>query len=149
MTTTTQAPVARRALHWSKIGAIAAWLGGVFTTYLFLHVAMKELPAFIAVAAAALIQWVLTLAERPLWRALLKRSGGRYAGVAIVVTLIDALLNAAGIYPFTNRLAQTDLGRMLAEVFAVQPTMGTRAAFLVAFLIGLLVASLPEALWES
>lgn len=149
MTTTTQAPVTRRAVQWSKIAAIAAWFGGVFTTYLFLHTAMPELPMFVAGIAAALMQWTLTLAERPLWRALLKRGGGKMAGVAVVMTIIDALLNAAGIYPFTSRLAQTGLGLMLSEVFAVQPTMGTRAAFLVAFLIGLLVASLPEALWES
>lgn len=139
----------RRSLAWSKYAAIIAWLGGVFTTYLFFHVAMPEMPLLVAIAAAAIIQWTLTLAERPLWRSLLKRSGGKFAGVAIVVTVVDALLNAAGVYPFTNRLAQTDLGRMLSDVFGVQAQMGTRAAFLVAFLIGLLVASLPEALWES
>lgn len=148
--TVREAPVVqRRSLQWSKIAAVVAWLGGVFTTYLFVHVAMPELPVIIAIIVAAVGQWTLTLAERPLWRALLKRSGGRMAGVAIVVTIIDALLNAAGVYPFTSRLAQTDMGRMLAEVFGVQAAMGTRAAFLVAFLIGLLVASLPEALWES
>lgn len=140
---------ARITPAWNKIAAIAAWLGGVFTTFLFLHSAMPELPLLIAVGAAGLIQWTLTLAERPLWRFLLKRSGGRMAGVAIVVTLIDASLNAAGIYPFTSRLAQTDLGKMLAEVFAVQAAMTAQPSFLVAFLIGLLVASLPEALWES
>lgn len=149
MTTSTAAPVARRSPHWSKVAAIVAWLGGVFTTYLFLHVAMPELPIAIAVVIAGLIQWTLTLAERPLWRYLLKRGGGKFAGVAVVVTILDALLNAAGIYPFMSRLAQTGLGQMLSEVFSVQPTMGTRAAFLVAFLLGLLVASLPEALWES
>lgn len=139
----------RKALPWSKTAAIAAWLGGVFTTYLFFHAAMPELPNLVALAAATLVQWTLTLAERPLWRFLLKRSGGRMAGVAIVITLLDALLNAAGVYPFTSRLAQTDLGRMLAEVFGVQAAMSAQPSFLVAFLIGLLVASLPEALWES
>jgi hypothetical protein len=149
MTTTTAAPIARRSLHWTKIAAVVAWLGGVFTTYLFLHVAMPELSIVAAVVIAGALQWTLTLAERPLWRALLKRSGGRMAGVAVVVTILDALLNAAGVYPFMSRLAQTGLGQMLSEVFGVQPTMGTRAAFLVAFLLGLLAASLPEALWES
>lgn len=139
----------RRALPWSKIASIAAWIGGVFTTYLFFHAAMPELPNLAALVGAGVIQWTLTLAERPLWRALLKRSDGRMAGVAIVITLIDAMLNAAGIYPFTSRLAQTDLGRMLAEVFHVQAAVSAEPSFLVAFLIGLLVASLPEALWES
>lgn len=139
----------RRILPWSRIASIAAWLGGVFTTYLFFHAAMPELPSIFALAAAGLVQWTLTLAERPLWRFLLKRSGGKMAGVAVVITLIDTLLNAAGIYPFTSRLAQTDLGRMLADVFHVQAAMSAEPSFLIAFLIGLLVASLPEALWES
>lgn len=139
----------RLTLAWSKIAAIAAWLGGVFTTYLFFHAAMPELPMLVAISAASLVQWTLTLAERPLWRFLLKRSGGRLAGVGVVITLIDAMLNAAGVYPFTSRLAQTDLGRMLADVFHVQAAMSAEPSFLVAFLIGLLVASLPEALWES
>lgn len=147
MRTTLQSPP--RALSWSKIAATTAWIGGVFTTYLFFHAAMPELPNIAALVAAGVIQWTLTLAERPLWRALLKRSGGKMAGVAIVITLIDAMLNAAGVYPFTSRLAQTDLGRMLAEVFHVQAAMSAEPSFLVAFLIGLLVASLPEALWES
>lgn len=139
----------RRALTWNKLAAILAWLGGVFTTWLFFRSAMPELPYIVGIVAAGVIQWTLTLAEKPLWRYLLKRSGGRLAGVAVVMTLIDALLNAAGVYPFTSRLAQTDLGRMLAEVFGVQAAMSAQPSFLVAFLIGLLVASLPEALWES
>ncbi len=148
MTTTTVQPQ-RRAISWSKFASAAAWIGGVFTTYLFFHAAMPELSPFIAVGAAALVQWTLTLAERPLWRFLLKRSGGKMAGVAVVITLVDTLLNAAGVYPFTSRLAQTDLGRMLAEVFNVQAAISAQPSFLVALLIGLLIASLPEALWES
>jgi len=139
----------RRALSASKIAAIVAWLAGVFTTWLFFHRAMPELPVIVGVVAAAGVQWMLTLAEKPLWRYVLKRSGGRLAGIAVVMTLLDALLNAAGVYPFTSRLAQTDLGQMLAEVFGVQAAISAQPSFLVAFLIGLLLASLPEALWES
>jgi hypothetical protein len=142
-------PLTRAPFAWSRIASAVAWLGGVVTTYLFFNHAMPELPIVYSAVAAALVQWTLTLAERPLWRFLLKRSGGRMAAVGTVITLIDAMLNAAGIYPFTSRLAQTDLGRMLAEVFGVQAAMSAQPSFFVAFLIGLLVASLPEALWES
>lgn len=147
MTTTTRPQ--QLNISWNKIGAGIAWLGGVFTTYLFFHAAMPELPLFVAAIGALLVQGLLTLAERPLWRWLLKRPGGKFAGVAIIVTLIDTLFNAAGIYPFTSRLAQTQLGVMLAEVFGVQAAISAQPSFLVSFLIGLLVASLPEALWES
>lgn len=146
---TTQAQAQPRTISASKIAAAVAWLGGVFTTYLFAHVAVPEMHWTIAIGIAAVVQWLLTLAERPLWRALLKRKGGRMAGVGVIVTIVDGCLNAAGIYPFTSRMAQTDLGRMLSEVFGVQAAMGSRPAFIVAFLVGLLVASLPEALWED
>lgn len=139
----------RISISWNKIASVVAWFGGVFTTYLFFHAAMPELAIPFAVIGAAVVQGLLTFAERPLWRWLLKRPGGKFAGVALIVTGIDALFNAAGIYPFTSRLAQTQLGVMLSEVFGVQATMSAQPSFAVAFLIGLLVASLPEALWES
>lgn len=146
------APIAqtpRIAVNWQKIAGIVAWLAGVFTTYLFFIAAMPELGQLSALTAAAIVQGVLTMAERPLWRWILKRPGGKFAGVAAIVTGIDALFNAAGVYPFTSRLAQTDLGHMLAEVFNVQAAVSAQPSFLIAFLIGLLLASLPEALWES
>jgi predicted membrane-bound spermidine synthase len=137
------------SISWNKAGAVVAWAGGVVTTYLFFHAAMPELPLLVAILGATVVQGLLTLAERPLWRWLLKRSGGKFAGIAVIVTLIDTLFNAAGIYPFTSRLAQTQLGVMLAEVFNVQAAMSAQPSFFIAFLIGLLVALLPEALWES
>ncbi len=139
----------RRTIAWNKVAAFLAWFGGVFTTWLFFQAAIAELPWFIALTAAGLIQWMLTLAEKPLWRYLLKRGGGKLSGVALIVTLLDASLNAAGIYPFTSRLAQTGVGQMFAEVFNVQAAVSAQPSFLLAFLIGLLLASLPEALWES
>jgi hypothetical protein len=138
----------RTRVEWNKVAAVVAWLGGTFTTYLFFASVAPELHSLIALGIAALAQWVLTMAERPLWRFLLRRKGGRFVLMAFIVTLFDGLLNAAGIYPHTSRLAQTSLGRMLAEVFNVAPTMDTRSAFIVAFFFGVVIAGLPEALWE-
>jgi 4-amino-4-deoxy-L-arabinose transferase-like glycosyltransferase len=146
---TTVAEPQRRSLAWNKIAAGVAWLGGVFTTWLFFTVAAPTLPPYIALAAAALVQWVLTIAERPLWRVLLRRSGGRLVILGLVVTLIDGLINAGGIYPHVGRLAQTDVGKMIAEVLRVQQTMDSRSSFLLALAIGLVVAGLPEYLWEA
>jgi hypothetical protein len=140
---------ARSSIAWNRLAAGVAWLGGAFTTWLFIAAIAPSLPWFIGAGFALLIQWVLTLAERPLWRWLLRRSGGRMVLLGFAVTFIDGLLNAGGLYPHMRRLAKTDVGTMIAEVLNVQPTMGARGAFLLALAIGLVVAGLAEYLWES
>lgn len=139
----------RPGIQWNRVAAGVAWLGGVATTYLFVHKAAPDLFWLPGIIVAATVQALLTLGERPLWRRLLGRKGGKAASLALIITFVDALVNAAGIYPYVGRLAQTDLGTMLAEVLNVQPQMGPLAAFSVALFLGLIVAALPEFLWES
>lgn len=141
--------VAIRTIAWNRVASIVAWLGGTFTTYLFFATALPELAWYASFTLAGLVQWLLTMGERPLWRRLLGRRGGQAAPLAFVVTIGDGLLNAAGIYPFVGQLAKTGLGAMLAEVLHVERAMDPLAAFGVAFLLGLIVAALPEFLWES
>lgn len=138
----------RRALPWSKIAALVAWLGGVFTTWLFITTAAADMPWYIGLLTAGVIQWVLTIAEKPLWRVMLRRKGGKFVFLGIIVTCIDGVLNAAGVFPYVGRLAQTNVGTMLSEVLGVSQTIETRSAFLLAFAIGLVIAGLPEYLWE-
>jgi hypothetical protein len=145
---TTLAQPQRRVIPWSKVAAVIAWLCGVFTTYLFIATSAIDVPWHVSLIAAFVIQWVLTIAEKPLWKVLLRRKGGKFVILGVVVTVIDGIFNAAGLYPYVGRLAQTNVGTMLAEVLNVSQTMGPGSAFLLAFSIGLVVASLPEYLWE-
>lgn len=145
---TTVAQPQHRVLPWSKIAAVVAWFGGVFTTWLFITTAAPDMPWYIGLLTAGVIQWVLTIAEKPLWRVMLRRKGGKFVFLGIIVTCIDGVLNAAGIFPYVGRLAQTNVGTMLSEVLGVSQTMETRSAFLLAFAIGLVIAGLPEYLWE-
>jgi len=68
--------------------------------------------------------------------------------LAVIVTIIDGLLNGAGIYPFTGRIAQTGVGQMIADLFHVEPQLSTQGAVVLAIVLGLVVAGLPEALWQ-
>lgn len=138
----------RRTLDTYRLAAVVAWLLGTFTTYLFIARAGIA-STVLAVVLAAAAQWLLTMAERPLWRFLLRRRGGRFVALGLVVTLIDGLINAGGVYPYMGRLAQTNVGIMLSEVLNVQQAMTPTAAFLLALAIGLVVAGLPEYLWEA
>lgn len=142
-------PQQRRRLDTYRIAAVIAWLLGCFTTYLFIARAAPDVSWLVSAAIAAAAQWLLTIAERPLWRFLLRRRGGRLVALGVVVTLLDGLLNAGGIYPYMGRLAQTDVGVMLSELLRVEQAMSSTSAFLLAFAIGLVVAGLPEYLWEA
>ena len=138
----------RRVIPWSKIAAIIAWLCGVFTTYLFIATSAMDVPWHVSMIAAFVIQWVLTIAEKPLWKVMLRRKGGKFVILGVVVTCIDGVFNAAGIFPYVGRLAQTNVGTMLAQVLNVSQAMEPRSAFFLAFAIGLVIAALPEYLWE-
>lgn len=144
----TVATPGRRVIPWSKIAAAIAWLCGVFTTYLFIVTSAIDVPWHVSLIAAFVIQWVLTIAEKPLWKVLLRRKGGKFVILGVVVTCIDGVFNAAGIFPYVGRMAQTNVGAMLSEVLNVSQVMGPRATFILAFAIGLVIAALPEYLWE-
>jgi len=138
----------RRPLNASRIAAIGAWLIGVFTTWLFANKAMGGNAWFLALMLALAAQSLLTLAERPLFRLIWGR-GGRFTLLAVLSVVIDALLNAAGIYPYIGRMADTDLGAMLVEVFNVKPAVDPISAFVIALVLGIVLAGMPEGLWES
>ncbi len=141
-------PAARRSQgNLNKLAAIVAWLIGCFTTALFIGKAIGG--AWLLAAALAFVaQGLLTLAERPLFRLIWGR-GGRFTLLAMLSIGIDALLNAAGVYPFVSKLAATDLGAMLVEVFKVQPAVDPISAFVIAVVIGIVLAGAPEGLWEG
>ena len=142
-------PPERAHIQWSRFASIVAWFLGTFTTYLFFVRAMPAVGVMVNIALAATTQWLLTIAERPLWRFLLRRKGGRFVALGLVVTLFDGLLNAGGLYPYMTSLAKTDVGKMIAEVLKVEQAMTPTSAFLLALAIGVIVAGLPEYLWEA
>jgi hypothetical protein len=133
---------------YNRIAAVMAWLIGLFFTYLFLSRLMPAAGMVVALVIAAVIQILLTLVERPLWRLLSRRKGGRFMFIAIIATFCDAAVNAGGMYPYVPRISNTDVGKMLIEVFQLNPTMSASAAMGIAFFLGLLAAGAPEALWE-
>jgi hypothetical protein len=139
---------ARGRFSYNRLAAFVAWLIGVFFTYLFLSRIAPAIGMFIALLLALGLQGLLTMIERPLWRWAARRKGGRLLFTALAATALDAGINAGGMFPYIPRLAQTDLGLMLIEVFKLSPNVSAPAAALIAFLIGLLAAGAPEALWE-
>ncbi len=146
--TVREQPIVPARFNYNRAAAIIAWLGGAFLTYLFFAVTIPGLHWLVAFSFAALTQAVLTLAERPLWQRLARKSSRRLVPLAVIVTVIDAMLNAAGVYPYMGQMAKTGVGVMLADAFQVEPVLSTRTAIALAFALGLILAGIPEMLWE-
>lgn len=139
----------RRRLSYNRLAGVIAWLIGVYLTYLFLRTFNGDPLGLIGAGIVALIsQALLTLAERPLWRWLLRRKGGRFVLASVAVTVIDGLLNAAGLYPYIGALTGSNVVTMITDVANLDPTIGKSAALAIAFVLGLLVAALAEFYWE-
>lgn len=142
-------PLTTQKVNYNRVAGAGAWAIGVFLTYLFLRTFKGDPLGLIGAGVVAFIaQWLLTLAERPLWRWILRRKDGRFILASVVVTGIDGLLNAAGLYPYIGALTGSNLVAMIADVARVDPTIGKPAAFVLAGVIGLLVAALAEFYWE-
>lgn len=140
---------AQRRLSYNRLAGAAAWLIGVYLTYLFLRTFKGDPLGLIGASAVAFIaQGLLTLAERPLWRWLLRRKGGRFVLASLGVTLIDGLLNAAGLHPYIGALSGSNVVTMVTDVAQLDPTIGKSASALIAFVLGLLIAALAEFYWE-
>lgn len=144
--------VRSEALHkvnYNRLAGAGAWLIGVFLTYLFLRTFKGDpLGLLGALVIAFIAQGLLTLAERPLWRWIFRRKDGRFIGASVVVTGIDGLLNAAGLYPYIGALTGSNVVAMIADVTRIDPTIEKPAAFVIAGAVGLLVAALAEFYWE-
>jgi hypothetical protein len=139
---------ARSGIQWNKVFAAGAWLLGVSTTYLFMAYVLPDLYWIPNLGIAAGLQGLMTWGERPLWRAMLGRSGGRFAPMALIITLVDGVINAGGVYPYAGRFAHTSVGLMFAEVLHVKPEMTPIASLVLAMVLGLILAMLAEYLWE-
>lgn len=135
-------------VRYNRIAAVGAWLVGVFFTYLALSLIAPDAPVLVRIGIAIGGQALLTLAQRPLWRWALRRKHGRFVALAAAATLLDGLINAGGMYSYMPRLAKTDTGRMLIEVFGLSPNVSNQAAAGLALAFGILLGGLPEYLYE-
>ena len=131
----------------NRIAATIVWIVSVWFTALFLHGA-TELGYLLSSAFALALQGVLTIGERPLWRAVFLRGKGKYSFIGFIITLIDGALNAAGIYPGISKMNNSSVGLMLIDVFNLSPRIERVPAFIIALVIGMLVAGAAEYLWE-
>lgn len=131
---------ARGRFPGSKIAAGLAWCGAVYTTYLMLVGLQPGTPAQIAIPVALVVQFVFTMAERPILT-------GRPGIFTVVVFLLDALINAGGVFPGLRNVGGTPTAQMLASA-GTAPTVEAAPAILLSVVVGAIIAVAPEALWR-
>ncbi len=133
-------PAARPTIPVNRIAAVLTWAAGVGTTYLFVA-ASTGAPVWLCAVVALLAQAVLTLAERP-------TLNGRPSLVSAGALALDTILNAGGLFGPMQRLGATPPGQMIGAVTG-QAAVTPVAAFVVALILGALIAALPEWFWRQ
>lgn len=123
-----------------KIAAGVAWLGAVYTTYLSVSALQPGTPLTIAVVTAFIVQFVFTVAERPIMR-------GRPGIFTIAVFILDALINAGGVFPTLRNIGKTPTAQMIAAA-GTPATVEVWPAILISLVVGGIIAVAPEALWR-
>jgi len=123
-----------------KIAAGVAWLGAVYTTYLSVSALQPGTPLTIAIVTAFIVQFVFTVAERPIMR-------GRPGIFTIAVFILDALINAGGVFPTLRNIGKTPTAQMIAAA-GTPATVEVWPAILISLVVGGIIAVAPEALWR-
>lgn len=128
-----------------EIAALALWLTGVLTTYLFLQ-SIVETSNLLLFLLAFVVQLILTTLEAFAWTAqqtVAKRIGQ-------VVFVFDALINAAALLPFVNRIDNTNVWYTISaysnySFYEIDGFLG----FIIAFVCGAVIAIAPEVLLSA
>lgn len=123
-----------------KVAAGLVWLGAVYTTYLAMAALQPGTPWFVVLPIAAGLQYVFTMAEKPILHGKIEIFTG-------VVLLFDGAINAGGLFPMLRNVGQTPTAQM-AAAGGVPADVGNLPAILLSFVLGLIIAAAPEALWK-
>jgi hypothetical protein len=137
-------PVTRAAvptLPYYKVAAVLVWFGAVYTTYLMIASLQPGTPLAIILPVAFGMQFVFTMAEKPIMT-------GRAGIFTYAVFLLDALINAGGMYPALANIGRTPTAQMLASA-GTPSDVGAWASVLLAIAMGCIIAVAPEALWKQ
>lgn len=124
----------------SKIAAGLAWLGAVYATYLMVTGLQPGTPVTIALPVALVVQFVFTMAERPIL-------SGRPGIFTVAVFVLDSLINAGGVFPALKNIGRTPTAQMIAAA-GTPATVEAWPAILISLVVGAIIAVAPEALWR-
>lgn len=130
-----------RSLSINHLIAAVLWVAACVTTWQLLAAVTPGADWRYQIAAGIVLQAIFTAMERPVLR-------GRPNRVSTLVLLLDTLINAGGLYPYAARIGATPTAAMVSTAFNMPAQVSPVAAFVLAVLIGFLLAAAPEAVWR-
>lgn len=123
----------------NRVAGIVVWLIGATTTWIFLQ---SVNPGWgLNWAAALLAQVILTAMQSPAWR-------GQFDILGVTALIVDALLNAGGVYAFVQRIDETATWYALSTGFGLSGELSNAVAIIISMILGVLLAGTPEYLWR-
>ena len=122
-----------------QLTAYALWFIAAFTTGRLFSELGAILP--VAVALGLMIQGIATKLESPWW-------SGRKNALSAGVVVLDTLVNAGGLWQWIKQLGATSLWQMLVDVSGLQGGMKAMPAFILALILGYILAAAPEKVWQ-
>jgi hypothetical protein len=130
-----------------KIGAVAAQLASYLATFVFVSALLPTLPFVWLFSSALVAEMLLTLAKNAIFNGQYKRAKQAQKSVGWSAVILDALLNAGGIFPLTLNLANTPTVLMLSTTFGLKSEISGLSALGLALLAGYGLSALPNYLW--
>jgi hypothetical protein len=136
---TTQAQVRAIRVDGRKVAAAIAQIGSFATTWLF--IGSIGLDGWKCFGIALAIEIILTVAKRDI----LSGKSDVLGGAAV---LIDTLLNAGGLWPYTQKMDHTPTWIMFTQSVGLDGTLRSIPALGIAIAIGFLLSAAPHLLWR-
>jgi hypothetical protein len=140
----------------NKVAAIIVWLTSTYATSILIEELRGNANATGGVLdtvvlglwgssflSALALQTVLTVAESPIWQG---KKPGLVASAALV---IDALVNAAAVWPFMQRFGSTSIYRFLSSSVGSNGEYDHMTAIILTVFVGIILAASPEKLWSG
>lgn len=128
-----------------ELAALALWLTGVITTYLFLK-AVVDASNLMLFLLAFVIQLILTTLESFAWTA--QQPAARRTGQIVFVA--DSLINAAALLPYVNKFDNTNVWTTISTYSTINIyEIDGFLSFIIAFVLGAVIAVAPEVLLSA
>lgn len=140
----TSATGARSGRGAYRIVGAVIWFIGAYTTYAVVDVLAGDLAWYWTVAAALLAQAALTALEHPIWTNM-RRANWLNWGALVT----DAAINASGALVIVSRIPDTPVWALLEGAVGKEIVMGTMAYIIIALVVGVALAAMPEGLWRA
>lgn len=136
--------------NFTRIMAIVVWLFGATLTYSFLDQATSDQLELIPLIALSLgTQIVLTLGQSPIWTSRNGKPTPQFIFMSMFCLITDVIINFGGAIDVAAQLDMVNsVQDISATFFGATPSWPTWVSGIIALIISIAIAGLPEYLYN-